>query len=212
MLPFVPTFHPSSARNSSKKRKRRRMIDLDEEMDTQPPRSPTRDPGTRSAPPPPAQEGEEERIVKMEETTTIPPPKVGPIRQMGPSIKEVPRLLKIFPPDLPEETRARFCEFMDQKNAVLALLDSIADQMEALRLSRTTKTLKKSAPVPSSVLAVIGKETKVSNPLGGGAKAEHREGHSRLLPSRRQDHGKMAKRRKEVRLVVREYGKISEFL
>lgn len=63
---------------------------------------------------------------------------------------------------------------MDEKGAVLAQLDPIASQMEALRLSareegarmctRIPRRVTGTAPTPSSAHSVIGKVAKASNP------------------------------------------------
>lgn len=110
------------------------------------------------------------------EVPSAPLVKVGPVRKVGPTLKGVARPLEAFPPDLPEEMRAQFNELMDQKDAVLALLDPIAAQMEALRLSRTS--VQKPAPAPSPASPVTGKETKAPNPQGEQGRSQGKPTHA----------------------------------
>ncbi|XP_025265402.1 serine/arginine repetitive matrix protein 1-like [Camponotus floridanus] len=171
--PPPPASRHSSTRESSE-RKRRRIIDSEEEMDTgSPPRLQTRDPEIEPTSLPSRKE-KTEGIIDLGEKEFPPLRKKGPVRQTGPPLKGVPRPLEAFPPGMPEEARAEFNKLMDQKNAVLALLDPIMTQMETLRLSRTKPVSDKTTPVTSLPPPVIGKEAKASNPQGVKGRDQNR--------------------------------------
>lgn len=143
-------------------------------MDTESPLcSPTRDP--KVVPPLNTKKGE--GVIDLGEKEFSPLKERDPIRQMGPPLKGVPRPLEAFPPDMPEGARAEFNSLMDQKDRVLALLDPIMAQMEALKISKHTTAPVKSAPVPSSAPHVIGREAVASNPQG-----EQRRKQKRVAP------------------------------